>query len=425
MKLQKILNRFLRLHPKEIDLSLDRINRLTKDLGYPQDKLNIISVIGTNGKFSTAQILKSILNESGYKCDLYTSPHIKKINERFVFSDKEISNKNLYNLLKEVEVVNKKKPITFFEICTAAFFLGASRSKSDVTILESGLFHRFDACSNIKKNIASIITAIGLDHLDWLPKKNRTINRIIFEKTSNLLKSKIIIGQQPTKKISNQIKKIIKNNKSEKIFFGENYNYSIKKKFFIYGDNFGKIKLPMPNLLGEFQLSNATNAIAALRNIDKFNIKNEHIKRAITKVKTIARLQEIKKGKLKKLSKNNKLLLDGSHNPLGASVISKYLNKIKNKKIYLIVGMMNNKNHKSYFSFFRNKVESITTIDIPNQQNSMKKEKLNKIIIKCGIKSNISNDINDAIKNISKLEKNSIILITGSLYLAGEMLNRN
>ena len=135
MKLKKILNRFLQLHPKEIDLSLDRINRLTNNLGNPQDKLNIISITGTNGKYSTAQAIKSILEEANYKCDLYTSPHIQKINERFVFAGKEINDERLSNLLEEVEQINNKNPITFFEILTAAFFLEASRSGSDIAIL--------------------------------------------------------------------------------------------------------------------------------------------------------------------------------------------------------------------------------------------------------------------------------------------------
>ena len=426
MKLQKILNRFLRLHPKEIDLSLNRINRLSKELGYPQDNLKIISITGTNGKYSTSQILKSILVEAGYKCNLYLSPHIKKINERFVFNNKEISDNKLCDLLSEVEIVNKKKPITFFEILTAAFFLGASRTRADITILESGLFHRFDACSNIKENIASVITPIGLDHLDWLPKTNRTINRVIYEKTSNLLDSTIIVGEQSNQKIINKIKKTISKNKSQKIIFKKDFNYSINKKKFFYFDNKNKkIKFPLPNLVGDFQISNAATAIATIKSLKDYKISDNHIKRGITKVKSIARLQEIKSGKLKKISKNNILLLDGSHNPLGAFAISKYLNNFDKKKVFLVLGMMNNKDHKSYISYFKNKVYSITAIDIPNQKACIKKEKLKKIIDLFSIKTNCTKNIEDAINAISLKNSNCIILITGSLYLAGEILNRN
>ena len=427
MRLKKIQARFHRLHPKKIDLSLDRIKRLTKKLDNPQDKLKIISIIGTNGKYSTAQAIKSILEKASYKCDLYTSPHIKKINERFVFSGKEASDIELSNLLEEVEKINNKEPITFFEILTAAFFLGASRSKSDITILESGLFHRFDACSAIKKNIASVITPIGLDHLDWLPKNKRNIDRIIFEKTSKLLDSKIIIAEQNNEKIVNKIKESIKNNNSKKIFFKKNFNYFLKKNnFFHYKDKHHSFKLPYPNVLGEFQISNIATAIATVKNLDTIKIGKKHIKFGIKTIKSIARIQEIKKGKLKKLSNNNTLIVDGSHNPLGASVLKKYLDSLNyNKKIYMILGMMKNKDHIKFISYFKNNVKYITAVDIPKEKNSIKKNKLKKIINQTGIKSKTANSVTDAIKKINSKNKKNIILVTGSLYLAGKTLNLN
>ena len=127
MKIKKIIDRLLRLHPKKIDLSLDRIKRLNHNLGNPQDKLKIISITGTNGKYSIAQTIRSILEEAGYICNLYTSPHVKKINERFVFSGKEITDDELCILLEEVEKINKGQSITFFEFLTSCFFLQAAR----------------------------------------------------------------------------------------------------------------------------------------------------------------------------------------------------------------------------------------------------------------------------------------------------------
>ena len=145
MKIKKILKKFLGLHPREIDLSLDRIKRLNHELGNPQNKLKIISITGTNGKNSIAQTIRSILEEAGYSCDLYSSPHVISITERFVFSGKEISDDELCDLLDEVERINKGQGITFFEFLTSCFFLKASKSKSDISIVESGLFNRFDA----------------------------------------------------------------------------------------------------------------------------------------------------------------------------------------------------------------------------------------------------------------------------------------
>ena len=178
--LQKILLRLQRLHPKEIDLSLDRVRKLAKKLGDPQDDLDCIQICGTNGKFSTIAVLRAILNEANYECNIYTSPHIKKINERFVYNDKEIEDDQLANLLQEVEEINNGEQITYFEILTAAFLKKANESRNNINIIEAGLFHRFDATNIFDQNLASVVTAIGLDHTDWLPEDEQTIDRIIY-----------------------------------------------------------------------------------------------------------------------------------------------------------------------------------------------------------------------------------------------------
>ena len=427
MKLQKILDRFLRLHPKEIDLSLDRIKNICNKLDNPQNNLKCIQIAGTNGKYSTIQAIRSILKEAGINCNIYTSPHIQKINERFVYNDEKISDENLFNLLSEIEEINAGEPITYFEILTAAFFYGCKKYSDNLTMCEFGLFSRFDAVNILKNNLATIVTAIGLDHLDWLPENDRNIDRIIFEKTSRLLKSKIIVAEQDNQEILDKIEISLAKNNSKKIIFKKNFNYSLNENnFFLFEDRFGSLKLPFPNLLGNFQLSNISSAIATVRELKNYNVTDEHIKSGITKIKSTARLQEIKEGKLKNLSKRNTLIVDGSHNPLGASVIKKYLeDQMVHKKIYIITGMMNNKNHKEYIYFFKNIAQSIIVIDIPNQKNSIKKEKLKSIIDKIGILCSAEKSIQNAIETISKKEQNCLILITGSLYLAGEILNLN
>ena len=206
MTLQTILNRLQKLHPKEIDLSLDRVKNLCKKLGNPQKDLKYISVVGTNGKYSTIQALRAILKEANIKCNIYTSPHIQRINERFIFNDEEISDSDLSDLLVKVEEVNNGEEITYFEILTAAYFFHASKYRENINIIESGLFLRFDATNIIDKNILSIVTAIGLDHLDWLPKDEQTIEKIIFEKTSALLNSKIVVAKQSSENTQKLIK---------------------------------------------------------------------------------------------------------------------------------------------------------------------------------------------------------------------------
>ena len=422
MKLQKIVSRLQELHPKEIDLSLDRIQDLCKRLGNPQDKIKVISIVGTNGKYSTIQAMFAILKEADIKCNIYTSPHIKSINERFVFDNQELNDEELASLLEEIEVANNNKPITFFEILTAAYFLKASQYPNNINLLETGLFHRFDATNILKNNLASIVTSIGLDHLDWLPENEQTVDKIIFEKTSTLLNSNIIVAKQSTKDITKSIKKTISNNNSNKLFHNDNYSFIIKENdFFYYEDELGGIKLPMPNVKGQFQLENISTAIATLRTLKDLNIKNEHIQKGITKINSIARLQEIKSGKLKDLVKDHQLFVDGSHNPLGAKVLNEYLESLNCNK-HIILGMMGNKDHNEYMGYFKD-VSTLTTIDIPNQPNSIKgkelKDKLNNFT-----NINYKESVEEAIKSIPVME-NDIILITGSLYLAGEVLNLN
>ncbi len=421
MKLQKIVNHLQKLHPKKIDLSLNRIKDLCKKLGNPQDKLKSISVVGTNGKNSTINAKFSILKEASFKCNVYTSPHILKINERFVFDNEQLNDDKLAELLEEVEQINDNKPITFFEILTASFFYKASKYPDNINLIESGLFHRFDATNLLKENLASVITSISKDHLDWLPENEQTVEKIVFEKTSSLLNSKVIVAKQNKDETMNFIKKNIEKNSSKKIFFNEDFNYSINEnEFFYYEDKFGGLKLPLPNLLGKFQLENISTAIATLRALN-LNIKDEHIKKGIIKISSLARLQEIKFGKLKDLVKNNRLIVDGSHNEAGSQALNEYLKSLNCNK-HVIIGMMENKQHENYISYFKD-ISSMKTIDIPNQPKAISGLKLKEKF------KNLPNieyqpSIQEAIKSID-LKEGDLVLITGSLYLAGEVLNLN
>ncbi|MDA9588733.1 bifunctional folylpolyglutamate synthase/dihydrofolate synthase [Candidatus Pelagibacter sp.] len=421
MKLQKILSNFQELHPKEIDLSLDRIKELCKKLGNPQDKIKVISILGTNGKNSSINAKFAILKEANFKCNVYTSPHILKINERFIFNNKELSDDELADLFEEVESINDNQPITFFEILTASYFYKAAQYPDNINLIEAGLFHRFDATNILKENLASVVTSISKDHLDWLEKDEQTIEKIVFEKTSTLLNSNIIVAKQSTKKTMDCIKKTISQNRSNKVFFNDDFSYLINENgSFYYEDKFGGLKLPMPNVLGQFQLENISTAIATLRTLD-LGIKDEHIQRGITKISSLARLQEIKSGKLKDLVKNNKLIVDGSHNEDGARALNEYLQTLNCNK-HIIIGMMGNKLHEKYISYFKD-IASLTTIDIPNQPNSISgkdlKEKFKSIP---NIKYQPS--IEQAIKSVN-LKEDDLLLITGSLYGAAEVLKLN
>ena len=421
MKLQKTLSHLQRLHPKEIDLSLDRIKTLCEKLGNPQDKIKAISVVGTNGKQSTINAIFSILKEAKIKCNVYTSPHIQKINERFVFDNNTINDDELNDLFEKVIKINEQNPLTFFEALTASYFYKATQYPENINLIEAGLFHRFDATNILKKNLASVVCSISKDHLDWLPRNQQTVEKIIFEKTSTLLNSNIIVSKQNSVKTTKNIKKTINKNLSNKLFFNEDYSYfNGENGFFYYEDKFGGLKLPLPNILGQFQLENISTAIATIRQLN-LEIKDDDIKNGISKIKSVGRLQEIKSGKIKDLIKNNKLLLDGSHNEDGARVLNEFLQTLDCNK-HFIIGMMSNKDHKKYISYFKD-ISSLTTVDIPNQQNAISGKKL-KEKFRNVLNVKYEENIEKAIKSLS-LEENDVLIITGSLYLAGEILNLN
>jgi len=421
MKLQRILNRLEKKHPKKIDLSLDRTFNLLKKLGNPQDKLkNVITVCGTNGKFSCIKSLQRILNQAGYKCNLYLSPHLQSYTERFVYNNNEINEDSLIDLLNEVEKANGSAQITMFESLTCAYLKYCEQYSNNISIIETGLFHQFDATNVFKKNLCSIISSINIDHLQWI--KNKTIEGIIHEKTVKLLNSNIFVNKQENKEILVKIKNALKNNQSNKYFYGEDFNYlHAENNFILYEDPKGSLILPPPNILGEHQLGNISTAIMVARIL--FNIKDNDIKKAVTNIELKGRLQEIKTGKLKEIARDNRLFFDGGHNKNAANSLAKWLESL-NKDVHLILGMMKDKDHQEFVNSFKNKIKSLTLIDIPNQDGTISKEDF-----KSKIQGYISEiKLADSIEQSIILNSNSsaqVILIAGSLYLAGEVLNLN
>ena len=426
MKIRKILKRLLQLHHKGEPSTLIRIKRLLKDLNSPENKIsNLIQVVGTNSKHSLIASAREIFETAGYTCNVNISPSLRSFNERYYFSGKYISDEKLSDLLIEVEQVNNNKSISFHEIITAAWILHASRKKADISIVEAGALFRLDSSNVFQKNICSCVMPIHIDHLEFL--KKGTIDEIVYEKCSHLLSgSKIFVSEQKNN-VLEKIKKNIANNSSKKFILGEDYKYKKNNNGFTYEDKLGKINLPLPNLLGDFQLGTVSTAIAVARNLNQFKITDSHIKEAITKIRSEGRLQNITQGKLRKyVSESNQIIVDGAHNSLGFSVIKKYLETLnKERKIFLVLAMMSSKQHKACIQILKEKVHSITTLDIPNQTNFIKKEELSKIAQSCGIPSKTEDSIEDALKNIASENENAIILCIGSLYFAGEILNLN
>ena len=421
MKLQKLISKLEQRHPKKIDLTLDRTFNLLKKLGNPQDNLkNVISIVGTNSKYSICKSLQAILNQAGYKCNLYLSPHLQFFTERFIYNDKEITDVALINLLEDIEKILGEDQATLFEILTCAYLKYCEEFKENITLVEAGLFHQFDSTNVFKKNLASIIGSIGIDHLQWI--KNKTLEGIINEKTVSLLNSNIFINKQENNEIKSKIEKALKNNKSKKYFFGKDFNISRASNSFIqYEDSEGLIVLPEPNILGDHQLSNISTSIAVAKKL--LNVKDKDIKIGITNINLKGRLQEIKSGKLKKLVGPNRLICDGGHNTNSAKAITQWI-KQQHEDVHIILGMMKDKDHNGFIDCFKDYVKSITIIDIPNQQSSISKENLKNKINDFKKKISLSSSIEESIKSMNK-HQNNICLVTGSLYLVGEVLNLN
>ena len=421
MKLQKLVSKLEKHHKKKLDLSLGRTFNLLKKLGNPQDKLrNIVTVVGTNAKASMSYSLKSILNQAGLKCNMYTSPHLQSYTERFVFNDNEINEENLFELLVDIEKVLGKDNATVFELLTCAFLKYAENYKDNVHIIEAGLFHQYDSTNVFKDNLMTLLGVIHNDHFHWLD--NKSIDGVIHEKTTKLLNSNIFINKQITEGIREKIEASLDQNTSNKYYFGKNFNISKSENSFIqYQDELGELILPEPNILGDHQLYNISTSIAASRKI--FNVKDQDIKLGIQNIDLKGRLQEIKSGKLNDIAGNNRLVIDGGHNISSSYVIANWI-KNQNQKVNLIVAMMKDKEHEEFMKSFEGLVNSVSLIDIPNQEGAISKEEFKKKIINLKFTLNLSNNIQDAIKSNAKSE-NSITLIVGSLYLIGEVLNLN
>tara|TARA_B100001109_G_scaffold242109_1_gene226787 strand:- start:72 stop:1127 length:1056 start_codon:yes stop_codon:yes gene_type:complete len=351
---------------------------------------------------------------------MYTSPHLQSYTERFVFNDNEINEENLFELLVDIEKVLGEDNATVFEILTCAFLKYAENYKDNIHIIEAGLFHQFDSTNVFKDNLMTLLGVIHNDHFHWLD--NKSIDGVIHEKTTKLLNSNIFINKQVTDEIRQKIEVSLDQNTSNKYYFGKDFNISNSENSFIqYQDELGELILPEPNILGDHQLYNISTSIAASRKI--FNVKDQDIKLGIQNISLKGRLQEIKSGKLKDIAGNNRLVIDGGHNISSSYVIANWI-KNQNQKVNLIVAMMKDKEHEEFMKSFEGLVNSVSLIDIPNQEGAISKEEFKEKISNLKFTLNLSDNIQDAIRSSSESE-NSITLIIGSLYLIGEVLNLN
>ncbi len=410
-KLNKLLNELLTLHPKYIDLSLNRLKVLLRKLGDPHLNLpKTIHIAGTNGKGSIQSFIRNILIFNGYSCDAYISPHLTKFNERIIINNKEISTQKLYRTLQFVQKINNNDPITFFEITTAAAFILFERSSSDFLILETGLGGRLDATNVITKKLFSIITPISYDHEEYLGK---TINKITQEKLGIVKKSKFVLVSKQKKEVRNIIKNKLKNTKNV-YYYGENFKDNKLNEKFEFEFNKNKKIFNQPKLNGLHQIENASVALAfsEVLSQEKFRLNFIKINRAIK--------ETVWPGRLEIVSYNNKkIILDGSHNIDGAKKLKDFL-KIKKIKPIILFGMLNNKKINIFLKTIKNQISYVLAIKIPGENNSFNTNDIAKYCEKLSINCIEIENINEALKYIEKSNERSF-LITGSLYLVGKV----
>ena len=422
-----ILERLTKLHPKIIDLSLERVIDLLNKLENPH--LNIppaIHIAGTNGKGSTLSFLKAGLEASNSVVHTYTSPHLVTFNERIVLKGKKIAESLLVKYLEKCERTNRANNITFFEITTCAAFLAFSKHEADYTLLEVGLGGKLDATNVIQNPILSIITPISIDHQQFL---GNSIMEIATEK-AGILKPKVpaVIGKQSVE-VQEKICSIADSLSVPTRLFGRDWFSKKYKNSMIYEDHDGILELPTPKLEGIHQFENAGIAITALKIL---KATDNALVKSVQNVKWPARLHQLKRGPLLDQLENHsgkvELWIDGGHNQDSAKAIASFLSQPFEGSSHIIFGMIKSKDIKSFIAELSSLTDSIDCISIPNEPASLTKEQIFKETNPFHAKTYMAENSSRALERIitqSKNKHNIRVLICGSLYLCGHILQNH
>jgi dihydrofolate synthase / folylpolyglutamate synthase len=426
-----VLARLLALHPKRIDLSLDRIRRLLAALGNPERRLPpIIHVAGTNGKGSTIAFMRAALEAAGKRVHVYTSPNLVRLNERFRIGQdgggQLVDDGELSAALGECEAKNGGAPITVFEMETAAAFLLFSRHPADVALLEVGLGGRLDATNVIERPLVSVITPVSLDHRDFL---GNTLTEIAAEKAGILkLGVPAVVGRQAREALGT-IERHASRVRAPLRIAGEDWTATEERGRLVYQDSAGLLDLPAPKLHGRHQFENAGTAIVALRASD-LKLPAAAYEAAMVRVDWPARMQRLSHGRLADLiPAGGELWLDGGHNADGGQAIAAALADLEervSRPLVLIVGMLSTKDCGGFLKNFSGLARRVIAVPI-HQEKTVPAAELAEIACQIGIPALARDDLRAAITVAGKLDLHPAprILITGSLYLAGEVLAAN
>ncbi len=424
-----IVARLNALHPKRIDLSLDRIHRLLDALDHPEKRLPpVIHVGGTNGKGSTVAFLRGILEAAGLRVHTYTSPHLVRFNERFRLNGELVSDAELTAALEECAQANAGEPITVFEITTAAGMLLFSRHPADVLLLEVGLGGRLDATNVVEAPIATVITPISVDHTDFL---GDTLEKIAFEKAGIFKRNVPAIVAAQNRDVLSVLERQAARLSAPVKVAGENWTATEERGRLVYQDDNGLLDLPAPKLYGRHQFENAGLAIAALRALPQLKIPPAAYEAGMTKADWPARLQRLSAGRLVDLvPPGSELWLDGSHNPDGGRATAAALADLEervSRPLVMIAGMLSTKDASGFLRNFSGLARRLIAVPVAVSEKAMSPEAVAEAARAVDIPATSRATIDEALETVRKLDLDPPprILITGSLYLAGDVLREN
>lgn len=431
--IDSLVSRLTALHPKRIDLSLDRVQRLLAALGHPERKLPpVIHVAGTNGKGSTIAFLRAILEAAGQRVHVYTSPHLVRFNERFRIGKsgegRLVSDEELVVAMDECELANAGAPITVFEITTAAGLVLFARHPADVLLMEVGLGGRLDATNVVDSPLATIITRVSVDHIDFLGDR---LEKIAAEK-AGILKRGVpaVVAAQHREVLAVIERQAAKLSVPLKIA-GEDWTATEERGRLVYQDETGLLDLPPPKLYGRHQFENAGLAITALRTIKQLGIPPAAYDGGMVKADWPARLHRLGHGPLvDRAPAGSELWLDGGHNPDGGRVIAAALADLEervSRPLVLIVGMLASKDCEGFLGNFAGLARRMIAVPVPGVEKGLSAEAVADTARAIGIPATSRDNLAEALEAARKLDLDPSprILITGSLYLAGEVLLEN
>ena len=413
-----ILQRMMALHPKIIDLTLDRVWRLLDRLGNPQNDLPpVVHIAGTNGKGSTLAMIRAGLEGAGHRVHAYTSPHLVRFHERIRLAGTLISEPDLTAVLDECYAANGGDPITYFEITTVAAILAFARTAADYTLLEVGLGGRLDATNVVERPALCVITPVSMDHEAYL---GDTLVKIAGEK-AGILKRGVpcVVGPQAEAGLE-----VIEGRAAALgaplLAYGQHWHVWEERGRLVFQDETGLLDLPLPVLPGAHQHRNAGAALAALRALGRGDPEA-----AVTRAEWPARMQRLRRGPLAEAAPEVELWLDGGHNPDAGQALGEHLGTLPKRPTHLICGMLNTKDVRGYLRPLANVADSLTAVSIPGEANTLSAEATAAAATAVGLPARTAPDVVRALAQIVSETPRARVLICGSLYLAGQVLRDN